>query len=401
LMGAAGGAKQASYPEGASAAGYREAWNKIAARLEEPPPEVYSFASANPHLLGQAASLDPTASRYTTSSADATASASQQAASDLAADDGRVAALLDKGMELFALGAVSEATLVFEAAAQAQPDNDTAWRMLGRCHAESDEDKRAILCLQRAVECDPYSLPALLALGTSYVNELDSVRALETLKAWVKHNPEFAGFQAQADAYSDGTLMDEVTQLMLAAADHSPASADVHVLLGVLYNISLDYDQAVVHLRQALALGERAWTSSDGRDPNHYTTLNKLGATLANAGRAAEALPLYAAALAQRPTFARGWLNLGISFANLNKYSESAKAYVQALHLSPGARHIWGYLRVVLTCLDRLDLVERCGVAGTAGGVAEREAVASLARALDLDLISEPGRGPGEGRPDA
>ena len=58
-------------------------------------------------------------------------------------------------------------------------------------HAENDEDKRAIACLERAVEHDPYSLPSLLALGVSYVNELDSVRALQNLKSWVEHNPKY------------------------------------------------------------------------------------------------------------------------------------------------------------------------------------------------------------------
>ncbi len=58
-------------------------------------------------------------------------------------------------------------------------------------HAENDEDKRAIACLERAVDHDPHSLPALLALGVSYVNELDSVRALQNLKAWVEHNPKY------------------------------------------------------------------------------------------------------------------------------------------------------------------------------------------------------------------
>lgn len=38
---------------------------------------------------------------------------------------------------------------------------------------------------------DPYNLPALLALGVSYVNELDSPRALQNLKAWVEHNPKY------------------------------------------------------------------------------------------------------------------------------------------------------------------------------------------------------------------
>lgn len=58
-------------------------------------------------------------------------------------------------------------------------------------HAENDEDKRAIACLERAVDHDPHSLPTLLALGVSYVNELDSVRALQNLKAWIEHNPKY------------------------------------------------------------------------------------------------------------------------------------------------------------------------------------------------------------------
>ena len=42
------------------------------------------------------------------------------------------------------------------------------------------------------------------------MNELDSVKALETLRAWITHNPRFQGLKVTADEYSDGTLMDEV-----------------------------------------------------------------------------------------------------------------------------------------------------------------------------------------------
>ncbi|CAN0557140.1 unnamed protein product, partial [Ectocarpus sp. 8 AP-2014] len=48
------------------------------------------------------------------------------------------------------------------------------------------------------------------ALGTSYVNELDSQKALTNLKAWVEHNPKYSGLEIAVDEYSDGTLMDEV-----------------------------------------------------------------------------------------------------------------------------------------------------------------------------------------------
>ena len=57
------------------------------------------------------------------------------------------------------------------------------------------------------------------------------------------HNPRFHGLTPQVDEYSDGTLMDEVMQLMLAAQAYDPSDADVKVLLGVLYNVSMDYSQ--------------------------------------------------------------------------------------------------------------------------------------------------------------
>ena len=48
--------------------------------------------------------------------------------------------------------------------------------------------------------------------------------------------------------------MDEVMQLMLAAQAHDPTDADVKVLLGVLYNVSMDYPQAAVMFREAMGL---------------------------------------------------------------------------------------------------------------------------------------------------
>ena len=36
----------------------------------------------------------------------------------------------------------------------------------GTCHAENDEDKKAIVSLRRSVEEDPYNIDSLLALGT-------------------------------------------------------------------------------------------------------------------------------------------------------------------------------------------------------------------------------------------
>ncbi|KAE8909383.1 hypothetical protein PF005_g18566 [Phytophthora fragariae] len=252
-----------------------------------------------------------------------------------------------RGVEFFQSGHLDDAILAFEAEVQQHADNSEAWRMLGECHAENDEDKSAIICLERAVEEDPYNLSALLALGVSNVNELNPQGALKTLKAWVQHNPKFHGLEIQVDEYSDGSLMDEVMQLMLQARAHDQSDSDVQVVLGVLYNVSKDYDAAVESFKVA----------TDAR-PDEYALWNKIGATLANSARSSEAIPAYHRALELKPRYARGWLNLGISHANLGNYEEATKCYLQALSLNNRADHIWSYLRICFTCMERFDLVK-------------------------------------------
>ena len=115
--------------------------------------------------------------------------------------------------------------------------------------------------------------------------------------------------------------MRDVERLLLRALEYDrtdDAAADVYEALGVVYNVSRDYDAAVDAFRRAI----------DVR-PRDYQLRNKLGATLANGNRSDEALPLYKVALSLKPKYARGWLNMAISHSNLHNYSEAARCYLQ------------------------------------------------------------------------
>ncbi len=254
---------------------------------------------------------------------------------------------MEAGMDAFVRGDIATALLCFEAEIQQSPSNSEAWRMLGQCHAENDQDRRAIECLERASEHDPYNLNALLSLGVSYVNELNSGNALHNLKGWIQHNPKYSELKAEVDYYSDGSLMDEVMQLMLKAEQRNPDDVDVKIVLGVLYNVSRNYECAAEAFKSALAMA-----------PQNHSTWNKLGATLANFNRSHEAIEAYREVLSKRPMYVRGWLNLGISLANLEKNEQAAKCYIRALCLNPEACHIWTYVRIAFTSMKRHDLAQ-------------------------------------------
>jgi tetratricopeptide (TPR) repeat protein len=74
----------------------------------------------------------------------------------------------------------------------------------------------------------------------------------------------------------------QVARLFNEAAEMSPEDADVHIVLGVLYNLSREYDKAISSFQRALKL-----------KPQDYSLWNKLGATQANSVQSADAILAY------------------------------------------------------------------------------------------------------------
>jgi peroxin-5 len=251
-----------------------------------------------------------------------------------------------EGVALYGAGKLNEAVLAFEAALKADMTDSNCWRLLGTCYSENDDDVTAIGPLLKSIECDPTNLEALLELGVSFTNELEESEALKFLHSWLLHHPDFK--HVPGDQPVD---LQTITAMFVRASEFAPKDCDVWAVLGVVYNLSREFDKAVVAFRNACEL-----------DPTNYSLFNKLGATQANSSDPdgpKNAILAYRKALELKPNYVRSWSNMGISYANQGLYQSAAKYYLKALSLNDQADHIWGYLRFTLSCLNRPDLVRK------------------------------------------
>ncbi|MEW5308013.1 MAG: hypothetical protein WDW38_000004 [Sanguina aurantia] len=253
---------------------------------------------------------------------------------------------LAKGKALFKRGLLTEAAKALEAAVTAEPGNAEAWRLLGTVHAENDDDTQAIAAMARAHTADPDSLDVLLSLGVSHTNEMDQDEALGYLRGWLARHPQYKSCEANAGQAPDSSQrVSHVIRMFEAARAQQASDPDLHMALGVLHHLSRQYNGAVQAFESALRL-----------QPEDYSLWNKLGATLANHARSADAIYAYQKLTPPVYGAVRGVCSAALPTASHPTAAHPTAAHPTAAH--PTAAHpTTGYLRTSLACAGRLELM--------------------------------------------
>ncbi|XP_065811931.1 PEX5-related protein isoform X2 [Labrus bergylta] len=288
----------------------------------------------------------------------------------------------EEGQKKSKEGDLPNAVLMLEAAVLQDPHDSEAWQVLGTTQAENENEQAAIVSLQRCLELHPNNLPALMALAVSLTNTGMRNDACEALLRWLRHNPKYKhllkgktqliGSPNSQRRMShvlnmgrhESSLQPEVKELFLEAVQHNSDSIDpdLQTGLGVLYNLSGEFNKAVEAFNTALSVR-----------PEDYLLWNRLGATLANGDRSAEAVEAYTRALKLQPGFIRSRYNLGISCINLGAHREAASNFLTALSLQrkSGSRqqnhqvmsgNIWAALRIALSMMDQPELFQAANI---------------------------------------
>ncbi|KAI9221065.1 hypothetical protein BC828DRAFT_397727 [Blastocladiella britannica] len=217
---------------------------------------------------------------------------------------------------------LAEAILALEARVSMDPDDARAWALLGIKQQENERERQAISALRRALERDQAQQDAWIALSVSYTNEGHPEPALDSLRQWIAHSPTYAHLMTAVPKTDDSFADVSALYLEAAAMGGEVFDADVQIGLGVLFNVSEEYDKAADCFRAAL-----------GARPDDYLLWNKLGATLANSHDASRAMDAYFHALAINPSYIRARYNLAIACINQGQHREAAHHLLESLAL--------------------------------------------------------------------
>ena len=144
----------------------------------------------------------------------------------------------------------------------ADPANPEAWQLLGTSQAENEQEPSSIAALRKCVELAPRNLTAWMALAVSYTNESLYTQGCRALSQWFDANDKYRHIATARRSGEGAAAAAAAASSIYSTADHQEIQGrfidavrettsrnefdfELQSGLGVLYNISGEYDKAV------------------------------------------------------------------------------------------------------------------------------------------------------------
>lgn len=239
-------------------------------------------------------------------------------------------------------------------------DSDaTAFAKRGRARVMGKDLPRGIDDFRRAIELDPENPDYLVDLGSALLQQKKVDEAREELNKALAINENHPRANVlMGITYRNEFKLDDALRYHLRAARVAPDSARAHFELGITQNLRGDNLAAEKELERATQLepgdplnwyayGEAlrilgkfeaaipAYRKTLELDPNHKKAPNKLGYVLFKAGKPGEAEVVLTEAVRNNPDDPYPYFNLGMVYAQADKYTLAVNAFRRFLDLAP------------------------------------------------------------------
>ena len=230
-----------------------------------------------------------------------------------------------------------EAIQAYSQAISLSPGLSTDHVAIGVAYQRQGMTTDALAAYQQAITLQPCDANAHDLLGDLYWQQGKAEEALQEYRQAVKYDPgSFVAWHSIGDILSQQGRMEEAKEAYEAAAaaaesylEGNPRDATATYLLGALYYLLGNYEQAIPVLERAVAMEPDA--------ASHYALAN----AYYEAQDYTKAVAHYQAALAADPQHAASAFGLGGAYESLGKIEEAIAAYRQALALEEsGETHV-------------------------------------------------------------
>ena len=251
--------------------------------------------------------------------------------------------LLELALADLQQGRYQEAAAICDQVLAQDPENDTAYNILGLIHHQAGNKEEAIAYTRRAVAAAPDNLARLCNLGCMLQAADRFAEAEATLRHALSLEPNFP-----EALYNLGLCLHRQGRIEEAASAYEQALAlrpdygEALYNLGVLYRAAGRLDLAENALQRCLSL-----------EPDHAPTIKELGLTLYHSGRLPEAADYFQRLTTLTPQDAQAHYNLGVVLLETGRAEEAETALRTALALAPQWPEANNNMGIVLQALER------------------------------------------------